>query len=480
MNKLFKLPLTKTNTLLILLVSLSLLLINSCKKELLDSQNKNSIAWAKEYYNATLAISKPNAVSSDANSQPGATTTESIRTPLWELSSNGENEDFTFVEVPLNYNHRIASVIKISGENLTNAEKIEIANASFDVLMIYKNKQGVISQQVVTLIPDKNYLKKHNGDMSGNALAKLDSDFSGFLRYKDWNGEKMFLERIENGLLVKTFGLGQKIIKRTAKIIRSTQGKVMNPPMGGDNCETIEGGNYWIEDCDGIYDGDENCHTIYIGDYLELYCIGGGGNAEDLTPQKEIIDSVQNTCIKTQLNVALNAKTTILTMLKNTFSGTVQFEDLSLTFKDVTTLPDTVSGDASRASATSIYFDIRLNKNKLPTYSQEYILSTIYHEILHAFLYSKLTKGPDGKYNISSQHDDMANNYLILMTGALKIAFPNISDQEAWALSWGGLEQTNFYTTKLTEDQRYAIGQINRRYTNKLATDKKGTYCNEN
>ncbi|MGN7990067.1 hypothetical protein ACTJKC_22190 [Pedobacter sp. 22226] len=76
------------------------------------------------------------------------------------------------------------------------------------------------------------------------------------------------------------------------------------------------------------------------------------------------------------------------------------------------------------------------NKNKLPTYSQEYILSTIYHEILHAYMFSKLSKGPDGKYNISAQHEDMANKYVTLITGALKIAFPNISDQEAWGLSW--------------------------------------------
>ena len=72
----------------------------------------------------------------------------------------------------------------------------------------------------------------------------------------------------------------------------------------------------------------------------------------------------------------------------------------------------------------------------------------------------------------------MASKYIILMTGALKIAFPNISDQEAWGLSWGGLEGTNLYTTKLTQVQRDAINETNRRHTNKSTTNKQGTYFN--
>jgi len=70
----------------------------------------------------------------------------------------------------------------------------------------------------------------------------------------------------------------------------------------------------------------------------------------------------------------------------------------------------------------------------------------------------------------------MANKYVTLMTGALKIAFPNIS-KEAWGLSWGGLQGTNLYTTKLIQAQRGAIGETNRRHHHKSATDKQGAYC---
>ncbi|TCD18275.1 hypothetical protein EZ456_21450 [Pedobacter psychrodurus] len=226
------------------------------------------------------------------------------------------------------------------------------------------------------------------------------------------------------------------------------------------------------------YGGPVDCQGVVAGGAYatDCGCIGGTTGITSC-PLREIVDSVSNTCLKAQLNTARNAQTTIRNMLNETFGGPSEFESLHLKFKDVTTLADNVSGDAGRETATSVYFNIRLNQNKLPGYSKEYILSTIYHEILHAYLFSKMEKGPDGRFHISTQHDDMANKYLTLMTGALKIAFPNISDQEAWALSWGGLEETDLYTKKLTQAQRDAITVTNRRHTNKLATDKQGTYC---
>ena len=196
----------------------------------------------------------------------------------------------------------------------------------------------------------------------------------------------------------------------------------------------------------------------------------------DPIPLKEIKDSVQNQCIKTQLNLALNAKTTIKEMLDNTFGGTVQFEDLDLIFRDPTNLADTTDGEMQRLSG--IEYEIRLNQNILLNSSKEYILSTIYHEILHAYLESKLIKDSNGRYIITDQHQDMATKYVTLMSGALKIGFPSLSNSEAWALSWGGLEKTPFYTTILTNDQRKAITNLNDRHKNKTATNKLGSYCN--
>lgn len=197
---------------------------------------------------------------------------------------------------------------------------------------------------------------------------------------------------------------------------------------------------------------------------------------EPTDPQpREIIDKVKNPCLKAQTSVALNAKTTIRDMLNTTFGGN-QFDDLELEIRDTTNLNSITDAEMQRLSGLA--FEIRLNENKLPNASKEYIVSTVYHEILHAFMESKLPKDSNGKYIITDQHQDMATKYVTLITGALKIAFPNLSSAEAWALSWGGLEKTPFYTTKLTDEQRNAITNLNNKHKSKSAVDKLGTYCN--
>lgn len=93
-----------------------------------------------------------------------------------------------------------------------------------------------------------------------------------------------------------------------------------------------------------------------------------------------------------------------------------------------------------------------------------------------AFLDSKLTRGPNGQHQNLAQHTQMANEYILLMTGALQVAFPTLSNQEAWALSWGGLQETPFYST-LTQAQKNTIADVNTRHRSNTATNKLGTRC---
>lgn len=203
---------------------------------------------------------------------------------------------------------------------------------------------------------------------------------------------------------------------------------------------------------------------------------GGDGEGEGNDPIKEIVDSVSNPCIKAQLDSIRSVQTSIKGILNNVFSDTIQFESLQLKFKDITTLPDTTSGTAQRASATSIYFTINLNKNTLPNYSKEYIFATIAHEVLHAYMDSKITKDANGKFIINNTHQTMANDYLFWMIGALQINFPGLSYADAWGLAWGGLEDSTLWNN-LTQTQKDQIRDTNRRYTSKTAADKAGTYC---
>lgn len=163
-------------------------------------------------------------------------------------------------------------------------------------------------------------------------------------------------------------------------------------------------------------------------------------------------------------------------MLNLTFNSN-QYTDHDVDFYDVTNLPDNTDGTTRGENETT--FRIELNANTLPHKSKEYILATVYHEILHAYLYSQYTRDGLGKFIMPDHHSTMADSYISLMTTALKTAFPNISNPEAWALSWGGLEETPFYTTELTSDQRLEIESINKKHKkSEEGTVRLGTYCN--
>ena len=61
----------------------------------------------------------------------------------------------------------------------------------------------------------------------------------------------------------------------------------------------------------------------------------------------------------------------------------------------------------------------------------------------------------------------------------MKSIFPNIDLKDVTALSWGGLEDTPFYKTKLSEAERVEIQNLmNRHRKNTDANLRHGTYCN--
>ena len=145
------------------------------------------------------------------------------------------------------------------------------------------------------------------------------------------------------------------------------------PPPGGPggNGTPTDPPNY---DCAGVANGSA---------YNDPKCGCIGGTTGKTECPKEIIDSVKNDCIKAQVSLSQNAKTTIRNMLNDEF-GANNFNDRDIVFYDITTLPDTISGTTHGNSA--YFFIINLNENTLPQRSKEYILSTIYHEILHAYM----------------------------------------------------------------------------------------------
>lgn len=97
---------------------------------------------------------------------------------------------------------------------------------------------------------------------------------------------------------------------------------------------------------------------------------------------------------------------------------------------------------------------ISFNTNTMPNHSQEYNVATIYHEILHAhfnILYG--VAEPGNPMLVPEHHEYIANNYISMLTKDLMSIFPNLSENGARNLSWGGLQNTNMFKRLLPTTQ---------------------------
>ncbi|TCD29154.1 hypothetical protein EZ456_03065 [Pedobacter psychrodurus] len=328
----------------------------------------------------------------------------------------------------------------------------------FKLLFIKNLKNNVTKGYYMSIISDN---KTDLHDMHFRNVGKFSGDINfyslngTFLNgWKYQHGKTTTFRRIKNTQKTLQMGIGPDKFSQSCSIFgypvyaticfeREGSYEACFPKLTGYSysisCSGAGGGQYEevdVEPEDGSPDPYVDCNGNVNGSAIEIPncgCIGGNTGKVSCTV-KELKDSIDNTCIKEQLSLAQTAKTTIRNMLNDEF-GTNNFNDRDIVFYDITTLPDTVAGTTHGNSAYS--FIINLNENTLPQRSKEYILSTIYHEILHAYMDTQIGKNASGKYLIANQHQTMADKYLFLMTGALKVAFPNLSDRDAWALSWG-------------------------------------------
>lgn len=86
---------------------------------------------------------------------------------------------------------------------LTPEQQSAVFRGSFNRLLIYKdNTSGKINQKILTYIPDIDYLKAHNNDISGNTINKLDADFSGSIEYSKMDGTPLSLFVIKQDKLL--------------------------------------------------------------------------------------------------------------------------------------------------------------------------------------------------------------------------------------------------------------------------------------
>ena len=105
-----------------------------------------------------------------------------------------------------------------------------------------------------------------------------------------------------------------------------------------------------------------------------------------------IKDSLTNPCAKALLAQAPNLNNDIAKILRETFGTN---NNINVTFKEKNSLRGTTtSGETTRLKSSEGIIDIEigLNPDILNSATKEYILATMYHEVIHAFLRVELAK----------------------------------------------------------------------------------------
>lgn len=512
----------KTKIMLLILFT-SAVILNSCKRDFDPPEVENIVSQseiqdAKKWYNTFTYGKRQKATI--FNPKLVELTAENSDQKIPELDVDWSNAvtmkvgEKTIVEVPVNGDFGFS----------TDSEKYNKDNPNPTTSLVILTNSKSRAAYFMSVVSKADYKEKVT-------YLKQPRSFNGSLIYHSLQGQLIVVQNFKDGAVI---GIG-------APAINTKSVSTKAPDMGINSEAPIYCNTYPLyNNYSNCVDGTGDCHyySEYVGSYT--LCTGGGyggpgggggpgsggggggggsgstpnpnppipcipanasslgpipmaygygvnseppiGNPEDPAPEPDpcapyfvgkIKNNVTDSCISDAINRALTIKTEIREMLNSTFTGTTTY-DYDMNFHERTNFPDDLDGTSRQSNAFT--FELSFNKNTLPQKSREYILATVYHEILHAFLSAKYP-AVSGQLQIPEDHTEMANNYILLLTTSLKTAYPNIDESEAWALSWGGLQDTPFYNGLLNSAQKTFIVSVNERHR-KSATNRSGTYCN--
>lgn len=202
---------------------------------------------------------------------------------------------------------------------------------------------------------------------------------------------------------------------------------------------------------------------------------GGGGTPMDLLLAQlngpmpmASSDRIKNECLKTTLDEVLH-NTDVLNQMSQMLRNFGFNHNVKIIFEESYNL---VGNDGKRrlgefsGQRNDNTYIIKLDLNVLPSYSREVIVSTIYHEVIHA----QLTYMLGG--NESQDHERMTGDYKDITVNSLQRHFPGTDYKTAEALILSGLKDTKFYNS-LSDGFRKSINEIE--YYYKAGRD--GKYC---
>lgn len=198
---------------------------------------------------------------------------------------------------------------------------------------------------------------------------------------------------------------------------------------------------------------------------------GGGGSSADLMmaqlsgPVPMVsTQGVKNPCLKATLDMVLH-NTDILNQMSQMLQNFGFNTNIKLIFEESSELSSKRLGEFRNNHNNNTY-KILLDVTNLPHYSKEVIVSSIYHEVLHAqmeFLF---------KENEVQDHERMATQYFAIAVNSLLKQFTYMKEDTAKALVFSGLKNTKIYQN-LNEETKNQMYEIESNFKNR----NYGTYC---
>ncbi|RZL60466.1 MAG: hypothetical protein EOO93_13735 [Pedobacter sp.] len=383
----------------LLLCFIGLIVIGSCKKNENTVLNLNdAVNQSKEWF---------------------ASTKINLYRPDWANAKLIIQNNSTFVTVPTNINYSSAKdkvssvlIINLSDEG-TTAGMAEFINSK------RPNK-------------DEDFLNLYNAILH-NRSDEISSNYNGNVllftadrKFKlGWQTERGKV----TGIIKSEPSLpNMQLIEKLASIDKPQ--KVSQAVPDQSTCED----HYWV-----VY--NPNTLEIYSSRFMYSVCKNpdesgnsGGGSSDN---NGDVTNKIKDPCIGLVWGlIEDNLDNKVTSILNTTFNTS---DKINFTVKD-----GNISGGYPASTQVmndytengQHHFDVKvtLNKNVLPFASQEYVATTIVHEIMHAYFDANKIH----YVQQLEQHRDMAEGYVEALKVSVKEIYPSILDKDAYALALNG------------------------------------------
>lgn len=261
---------------LIILLTLSLFLINSCRKDEKTTQQTAltpDVSAAKSWYEGAYpAITGEDKKSTSALHTKGTYLDLSqFIEPDWQHSVSYVKQSKGVIELPIDPGNKINSTLKNIVNNNTYADK---ANSRSSFIFL-KDGNGY-KAYIMTIIADASYLKNDISKLANNTYRKHDADFSGLVLYFTPKGKYLNGYRYTNGKLI------------TASATNNTQTtNIKSNKLKVNKAEPVCIDWYWDTYIDDELVSEEYLYTTCIGGDDS----GGGGGGGNATPPQPCTSS---------------------------------------------------------------------------------------------------------------------------------------------------------------------------------------------